>query len=310
VIVKAEIGTSSPLSQNGRSVANESEQHPLDQAQNGRAYVFEAVDDRLKQTSYGYFQNAWRYRAFFRFWVRRSLATRYSQTSLGWLWALLQPLLNSLIFIFVFSTIMHASSGSVPYPLFIVTNLILWNYFARLVQVGAGAITSNVDLLTRVQFPREFLPLAVWVEGLVDLVLGFVIVLIISVISHFPLSSSFPLMIAPFIVETMLALGLSFLLAALSVYVRDLLQITPLLIQLLFFLSPVIYTLDSVPDAVKSVYQLNPLGPTFAAYQQTLFYGQSALPNSLGAAALVALLVLIGGYYVFKRVEWHFVDSL
>src|SRR5262249_19061919 len=134
--------------------------------------VFEAVDNQVQRSPYGHLQHAWRYRAFFLYWVRRSLVTRYRQTSLGWLWAILQPLLSSLIFVVIFSLVLQIRSDPVPYPLFIVTNLVLWSYFSRVVLIGGGTVLGYMDLLRQIRFPREFLPLAVWVESLVDLAFG------------------------------------------------------------------------------------------------------------------------------------------
>src|SRR5260221_4334762 len=109
--------------------------------------VFEASDNTLRRNPYGHVRFAWRYRAFFVYWVRRSLLTRYSQTSLGFLWAVLQPLLSSLIFVVIFSVIIPVHTDPVPYPLFIITNLVFWTYFSRIVMNGGGTITAYMDLL-------------------------------------------------------------------------------------------------------------------------------------------------------------------
>src|ERR1051326_4266939 len=97
------------------------------------APVFEAVDNRLKVSPGGYLAQALRYRAFLAYWIRRSLAVRYRQTSFGWAWAVFEPLWSSLIYIVVFSFIVRVPTGPVPYPLFIILNVVLWNYFNRIV---------------------------------------------------------------------------------------------------------------------------------------------------------------------------------
>ncbi len=273
-------------------------------------YVFEATDNRVQRTPYGHIRHALRYKTFFFYWVRRSLVTRYRQTSLGWLWALLQPLLNSLIYVVIFSLVLKVPTGAVPYPLFIITNLVFWSYFSRVVVVGAGSVTSHIDLLVRIQFPREFLPLGVWVESLVDLALGLLIVAIAFLGYHFPLTITILAVPLALLVETMLALGLAFYLAALSVIVRDLMQVVPLVLQLLMYLTPIIYSLKSVPDTLKHIYLLNPLGPIFATMQDALYYGQLTVMPSLAIMGVIAFGVLISGYIVFKRAEWQFADLL
>ncbi len=273
-------------------------------------YIFEAADNEVQRTPYGHLRHALRYRTFFIYWVRRSLVTRYRQTSLGWLWALLQPLISSLIYGIVFSVIVKVETKPVPYPLFIITDLVFWSYFSRVVLIGSGSVTGNIDLLSRIQFPREFLPLAVWVESLVDLGLGMLIIAAAFLFYHYPLTTFAPIAILAFLVESMLALGLAFLLASMTVVVRDLMQIAPLLMQLLIYLSPVIYPITNVPESVRSLYLINPLGPIFATIQESLFYGEFTNATGLGIAAVVSLIVLVGGYTVFKRIEWQFADLL
>ena|GEM_PF-407028 len=279
--------------------------HALD---GSNSYIFEAADNQVQRTPYGHIRHALLYKTFFWYWVRRSLVTRYRQTSLGWLWALLQPLLSSLIYVIIFTVIIPVPTGNVPYPLFIITDLVFWSYFSRVVLIGAGSITNNIDLLTRIQFPREFLPLAVWVESLVDLLLGLCIVAAAFLLYQYPLTAFAPLVLVAFVVETMLALGLAFLLASMSVIVRDLMQVVPLLMQLLVYLSPVIYPLTSVPKGLQSVLAFNPLSAVFATYQETLFYGQFTVGGSLLLGAVISAVILVGGYLTFKRVEWQFAD--
>lgn len=273
-------------------------------------WVFEAADNQVQRNPYGHLRHALRYRTFFVYWVRRSLVTRYRQTSLGWLWALLQPLISSLIYGIVFSLIVKVDTKPVPYPLFIITDLVFWSYFSRVVLIGSSSVTGNIELLSRIQFPREFLPLAVWVESLVDLVLGLLIIVVAFLIYHYPITPTALLVIPAFLVESVLALGLAFLLASLTVVVRDLLQIAPLLMQLFIYISPVIYPLANVPENVRALYLFNPLGPIFATVQETLFYGTFSMGGGLAIAGVVSVIVLVGGYAVFKRIEWQFADLL
>jgi ABC-type polysaccharide/polyol phosphate export permease len=273
-------------------------------------YVFEAADNRVQRTPYGHVRHALRYKNFFFYWVRRSLVTRYRQTSLGWFWALLQPLLTSVIYVIIFSVILKVPTGDVPYPLFIVTNLVFWTYFSRVVIAGAGSVTGNIDLLTRIQFPREFLPLGIWVESTVDLIIGLFVVALFFAGFHYPITINFFAVVPALLVETMLALGLAFLTAAMSVIVRDLMQLIPLVMPLLMYVTPVIYPLKNVPDSIKGVYLLNPLGAIFATIQDALYSTPFTALPALAATAVFALIILIGSYMIFKRAEWQFADLL
>src|SRR5215216_2923423 len=114
-----------------------------------RIPVYEAENNRLNRSLLEHLRYASGYLAFFLFWTRRSITTRYSQTSVGLLWALLQPMLSSLVYIIVFSLVIRISTDPVPYPLFIFVSIVMWSYFNRIVFSGAAAITSNLDIVTR-----------------------------------------------------------------------------------------------------------------------------------------------------------------
>lgn len=272
--------------------------------------TYEAIDNRVKRNLKDHLRLAFEYRAFFLYWIRRGIITRYSQTTVGLLWAILQPLLSSLVYILVFSLIARVSTNPIPYPLFVVTSLVLWSYWTRIVISGSASVVNNLEIVTRVSFPREFLPLGVAAEALVDLLIGIIIITVLFLIYQQPLSPYMFLAIPVFIIHTCLALGLAFFLAGISSYVRDLFQILPILLQLLLYLSPVIYPISNVPEQLRSLYILNPLGPIFASYQETLLYGRFSYGTEMLLVAGIALIVLVGGYWVFKRTEWRFADTL
>lgn len=273
-------------------------------------YIFEAENNHLKRGLWGHLVFAARYWPFFAYWVRRTIIARYSSTSVGLLWAIFQPLLSSLVYLFVFSLVMRVSTGPVPYGLFIVTSMVLWTYFNRIVFSGASSIITNLDIITRVRFPREFLPLAVVAESLVDLFFGTIIIAIMFVIHGHPLTPYMLLAIWPFLVLTAFGLGLGFIFAGLTSSVRDLLQVLPMLIQLSLYMTPVIYPITAVPPTIQSFFVVNPLAPIFAAWQETLLYGQFTVAGPLLLSTIVSLIVLTLGYLFFKRSEWLFADRL
>jgi lipopolysaccharide transport system permease protein len=272
--------------------------------------TYEAIDNQVKRTLKDHLLYAIEYRVFFIYWIRRSIITRYSQTTVGLLWAILQPLLSSLVYILVFSVIARVSTEPVPYPLFVVTSLVLWGFWQRVVISGSASVVTNLDIVTRVSFPREFLPLGVAAEALVDLLIGIVIVSFLFLIYHQTVTPYLLLAIPVFLVHACISLGLAFFLAGISSYVRDLFQILPILLQLLLYLSPVIYPIDVVPNSVRALYFINPLGIIFASYQETILYGRFTYGREMIIVAIFSLLVLIAGYRYFKRAEWRFADIL
>jgi ABC-2 type transport system permease protein/lipopolysaccharide transport system permease protein len=161
-----------------------------------------------------------------------------------------------------------------------------------------------------VSFPREFLPLGVAFEALVDLVIGIAIIGLLFIIYHQPVTASILWAIPVFVIHTCLALGVAFFLSGFSSYVRDLFQILPILLQLLMYLSPVIYPINIVPESIRSLYLFNPLGPIFASYQETILFGQFSYGKEMVIVGLFSVIVLILGYRFFKRTEWRFADTL
>ncbi|MBI1281596.1 MAG: hypothetical protein GC179_25945 [Anaerolineaceae bacterium] len=272
--------------------------------------IYEATDNRINRSLKDHLRFAYAYRAFFLYWVRRGIITRYSQTSVGLLWAVLQPLLSSLVYIIVFSFIARVSTNPVPYPLFVVTSLVLWSFWQRIVFSGASSVVSNLDIVTRVSFPREFLPIGVAAEAFVDLAIGLVIVGVLFIVYHQPVTPYILLAIPIFLIHGCLALGIAFLLAGVSSYIRDLFQILPILLQLLLYISPVLYPINVVPDSIRALYFINPLGPIFAAYQETILYGRFTYGREILLVTLFAFILLLIGYRVFKRTEWRFADTL
>jgi ABC-type polysaccharide/polyol phosphate export permease len=272
--------------------------------------VFEAADDRLARSFGDHLRYALRFRTFLGYWVLRNVVTRYRQTTLGPLWALLQPLLSSLVYAFVFGLLLRVDTSPVPYTVFVITNLVLWTYSTRVIVSAPGSVIGNLQVVTRIQFPRECLVLGVWLESLTDLVLGLVVLTAFFLYHGMPLTIHALGALAVFAVHTTFALGVAFLVSAVAIVVRDLLYILPILLQLLLYLVPVVYPLDIVPHALRLPYLSNPLAVVFAAYQETLLFGRFTLYEPLAVSAVTSTAVLALGYTLFKRLEWRLADVL
>lgn len=271
--------------------------------------LFEAIDNRLVHPRRP-LREAWRHRTFLTYWVRRNVAARYRETTLGPIWVVLVPLLSSLVYTFVFSLLLRIDTGAVPYPLFAMTNLVLWTATSRTLQIGPAALVGNLDLITRVRFPREFLPFGAWIEALVDLAVSLCIVALLAAWFGVAFTPTALLAFVVFAVHSALTLGLLFIVAAISIRVRDLVYVVPMLLQLMLYLAPILYPVDLVPDALRPWYLLNPFATIFAAYYETLYLGHFTLAAELAGAAAVSLVLLAVGYRWFKRQEWRLVDQL
>ena len=214
--------------------------------------VFEALDGRLIHPRRP-LVDAWRFRTLLSYWVRRNLVARYRQTTLGPIWVVLVPMLSSLVYAFVFSLLLRVETGAVPYTLFAMTNLALWMYTTRAIQTGPAALLGNLDLITRVRFPREFLPISVWLESLVDLIIALSIVGVFAI--WYGVTPTRFVALAPIVlaIHSMLTVGLMLLVAAVSIRVRDLTYILPISLQLALYLAPILYPLELIPARVARV---------------------------------------------------------
>ena len=251
----------------------------------------------------------WAYRELLYFLTWRDVKVRYKQTLMGVAWVVIQPLLTMLIFAVVFTRFVNLADGRLPYPLFAYAGLLLWTFFSISVSSGTNSLISNSSLVTKVYFPRAFIPAAAVGAGLVDLLVGAVPLLGLAVYYRVPLT--WGLLLLPFFVLLCAALGLSvgMIASALTVRYRDLRHALPFLLQLWMFASPVLYPLSLVPPQWRWAFALNPLTGVLEGFRASLT--GTGFDWSLVAVPLVAAPVLVCvAYYIFRRLEDTFADVI
>lgn len=241
-------------------------------------------------------------------WTFRQIRARYQQSLLGMLWAILQPAATVIIFSIIFTQIIPINTKGASYVLFSFAAMVPWTFFNTSVADMVNSLVSNLNLVTKVYFPREILPISSLLARFVDFLIAGAMLVVLMVIYRapfFPLGWLFlPVII---LVQVALALGVGFLGAALNVFYRDVRQVITLVLQLWFYASPVIYPVDRVPPQLQRFYFLNPMAGIISAYRDVLIYEK--LPDAtLLTAALISLAVLLLGYWFFKRVEFQFAD--
>ncbi len=233
---------------------------------------------------------------------------RYRQTVLGVGWAVLQPLLMMTIFAVVFSRLARIPSEGAPYALFAYVALLPWTFFATSVTTATGSLVSHTQLITKVYFPREILPLTYLVAGLFDFALGLIALAALMAWFQAPVTSAvlyIPLLIA---LLAAWALAVALVLSAAQVRWRDVGVALPVLVQVWMFVSPVIYPLGVVPEAWRPLYLLNPIAGIVNSFRDVLLRGQPPDPVPLGFAFVVTACALPLAYLVFKRAEATMAD--
>lgn len=241
--------------------------------------------------------------------AQRDFIARYKQASLGVLWAVFTPLALMLVFALVFTRVAHVETGGAPYILFAYLGLLPWTFFSTAVSQGSMSLVANSQLLNRTAFPREVFPLASVAVALVDMAIASLALGVLFAASGFaPASTSFWV---PLLLVVQVAQGAAFALAlsAIVVYLRDLRHAIPVLLQLGLFAAPVAYGVDVIPGSLRLIYcALIPIAPVIDGYRRTVLLGEAPAWDLLGVGALSTLLMLVGSYRLFKRLEGGMAD--
>lgn len=233
----------------------------------------------------------------------RDVEIRYKHSLLGLYWALVNPLLTAGIYAFVFGVIMHSSSGSVPYVVFLMMGLTFWNIFNNGVMSATVSVTGSASLLAKIYFPRIVLPTASVAARLIDFLFSLVILVVLIVVYRVPVYLS-GLWVLPILgVQLLFTLGISYFVASLNVLYRDVSQLTGLLLMMWMWLSPVIYAVNALPNWVQSILLINPMGAFLQSERDLVFSGQLTGAPYLWAAAIWSIFVFIAGIALFKRIE-------
>lgn len=238
------------------------------------------------------------------------ISVRYKQTSLGFIWAVLQPLLMMAIFTGVFSVLAKMPSDGLPYALFAFTALLPWTFFSTSVTNGTNSLVTHTQLITKVYFPREILPITYVLAGLFDFVIGFVVLMAIMSWYHVPLTAQAWNLLPIIGLLSAWILAVSLVLAAVQVRVRDVGVALPILVQILMFASPIIYPLSVVPAAWRTWYLLNPMAGIVSSFRDVLLRRVAPDPEPLRVALIVTAIALPVAYLFFKRAEATMADLI
>ena len=251
-----------------------------------------------------------RYREAVRHLVARDLKVRYSHSVLGVLWGLFSPLLMTLVYSLVFT--LFVPGGIERYPVFILAGLLPWHFFSNTLISTTGTISGNGHLINRVYFPREVLPVANILSNAVNFLIA--MLLLFAFILAFQVRLSATVLWLPIlvVVQLMLIAGIGLFLAAVNVFFRDTQQIIDIVMLAWFFLTPVLYPIDLIADASLRllVQALNPMASLVVAYRHILYYGTTPDPAMLALTASQALLVLLVGSLVFRRLSPAFAEEV
>ena len=254
-------------------------------------------------------RDAWSAREVIFTVAQRDFIARYKQASLGVLWALFTPLALMLLFGLVFTRVADVDTGGAPYSLFVYLGLLPWTFFSTSVSQGSLSLVSNSQLLNRTAFPREVFPLASVAVALVDMFIASTVLAVLFAVNGVvpaPTSLWVPLLL---LIQITLATAFALFFSAVVVYLRDLRHATPVLLQLGLFAAPVAYGLDVIPAAIRPLYcALLPIAPVIDGYRRTVLLGEPPQWGLLAIGAASTLVMFVGAYWLFKRLEGGLAD--
>ncbi len=252
----------------------------------------------------------WDRRELLWFLAWRDVRVRYKQTILGVGWAILQPLMQMVVFSVVFGEWLKVpTDNNIPYPVFSSTALVPWALFGSVLAGTATSLTANAGILNKVYFPRLLIPLAGAAARLVDFGVAFAILLGMILVFGIHLSPAIVLLPLFLLLLLVTALGFGLWLGAINVYIRDIQMLVPFLIQLWQYASPVIYSAQSIPPAWRMVYALNPMAGVLNGFRWCLL-GTVPPGPEIWPSIIVAILVFLTGMMMFLRVQRTMVDIL
>jgi lipopolysaccharide transport system permease protein len=252
----------------------------------------------------------WQYRELLYFFVWRDVKVRYKQTVIGVVWVVLQPLMTMGVFTIFFGRLAKLPSEGLPYPVFYFAALVPWAYFATALSNCTNIVVANQHVITKVYFPRLVLPLAAVCSGLLDFVIGLVVMITLTLVFGIHLAATVTLLPFFLILALLTALGVGLWTSALNALYRDVASITPFIIQFWMLASPVAYPSSLVPARWRWLYGLNPMAGVIDGFRWALTgHGQPPGAEMVASTAMVAV-VLVGGLFFFQRMESTVADRV
>lgn len=254
------------------------------------------------------FKNLYNYRELLKTNVQKEIRGKYKNSFLGVLWSFLNPLLQICVYALVFPLILKNDQPN--YVIFLCVALIPWTFFTSCVQQSASTMLQNGNIIKKVYFPREILPISVVTSGTINFLISTIIIFAFLIIFGLGITKYvlyFPIIL---IIQYFLQLGISFILSSVTVYLRDLEHLIGVALQLLFYATPIVYAAESIPEDFKFIIEYNPMTYIINGYRD-IFYNQTS-PDmlALGILFVISIALCVVGYLIFNKLQKGFAEEL
>lgn len=254
------------------------------------------------------FKKIYNYRELLKTNVKKEIRGRYKNSILGVVWSFLNPLLQLAVYAVIFGALL--AGGDPTYHIYICVALIPWTYFTTAITQSAFTIIGNGDIIKKVYFPREILPISVVTSGAVNFMISTIIILAFVLFSGLGISKYIILYPVILLIQYILLLGISFIVSSITVYVRDLEHIIGVILMAAFYGTPIVYKLEQLPANLQVFMQLNPMTHLINAYRDIFYYQQMPNLKMLGIILLIGLALTVVGYFIFKKLQKGFAEQL
>ena len=258
------------------------------------------------------FRELWEYKGLFMFLVRRDILLRFQQTVIGFLWIILQPLIQMVIFYILLGVLVKVPTGEVPYHLFFLSAFVVWQFFSQVVTYSTNSLVGNIGIIIKSYFPRLALPLASVAGLLVDFGVSILVLLVFLLINgNYAITVRYLLLPILIVITTIFSSGVGLLFGALTVVFRDMRHLMSFILTIWMYLTPIIYPRSLVPEQYQILLYLNPLTSLVEAFQW-VFLNQGELPKVgyLVLSFVVAILLWFSGAIAFRAMENKVADVM
>lgn len=256
----------------------------------------------------------YRYRGVTLSFVKRDLAARYKGSTFGMLWSIINPIIMLVLYTFVFSTILKVrvgvQEGTGSFAIYLFCGMLPWNAFAEPLGRSTGIVFEHTNLIKRMVFPVEILPLYIVISSVVYQLIGFTILFLVLLASGHRFSMLIAFLPALLLLQMAFTVGLAWIVAGATVFFRDIAQIIGMITTLWLFLTPIFYTASLVPEGWRPLLGLNPMYALVESYRSIILKGQLPDPHSLIYLFITAALVFVVGHRIFIRMQPAFADVI
>lgn len=253
------------------------------------------------------FKELYRYRELLKNNIKKEIRGKYKGSWLGIVWTFLNPLLMLLVYSLVFPYILRVNVEH--YTIFMMVALVPWTFFTTAVQTGTGSVVANGNILKKVYFPREIIPISVVTSALINFLITCIIMVIFILVSGIGFSVHCLLFPVIVLLQYIITLAITFVLSAITVYIRDVDHFVSIIIMLAFYVTPIVYKSDMLPKKFEWAMKINPMAQIIEAYRAILYNHTMPDMSMLLIWGVIGILMLIIGYLVFKKLEKRFVEE-